>query len=61
MFECAKEVGFNAFEVALEESGEINLNSTVDDMKKIKLAAESVDIEIISVASGLGRKYSLID
>ncbi len=54
-------MGFNAFEVALEESGEINLNSTVDDMKKIKLAAESVDIEIISVASGLGRKYSLID
>ena len=57
----SKEAGFDGIEVAISEEGSINLNSTAEDMEKIKDIAEQIGIDIISVASGLGWKYPLTD
>lgn len=58
-FHLAKEAGFDGVEVALDEEGELSLNSTEADVKKIKAAAEKEGIALYSVASGLYWKYSL--
>lgn len=59
IFETARDAGFDGVEVALSEDGEINLNSTEEDMQIIKNAAKECKIELYSVASGLYWKYSL--
>ena len=58
-FRLAKKAGFEGVEVALAEDGEINLNSTKEELLKIKEQAISAGIELYSVASGLYWKYSL--
>ncbi len=58
-FKLAKNAGFDGVEVALAEDGEINLNSTKEDLLKIKEQAKSAGIELYSVASGLYWKYSI--
>ena len=58
-FRLAREAGFEGVEVALDERGEINLQSTAADMAKIKDLARENGICLYSVASGLYWRYSL--
>lgn len=55
----AKEAGFEGIEVALAEEGEINLESTKDDMEEIVISSKKAGIELTSLASGLFWDYSL--
>ena len=57
-FQLAKKAGFDGVEVALAETGEINLESTREDIIKIKRTAEKAEIELYSVASGLYWTYN---
>ncbi len=58
-FKLAKEAGFDGVEVALALDGEINLDSTEEDLLKIKAQAKAAGIELYSVASGLYWQYSI--
>ncbi len=58
-FKLAKKAGFDGVEVALAEDGEINLNSTREELEQIKAQAAAAGIELYSVASGLYWQYSL--
>lgn len=60
-FALAKMAGFDGVEVALDETGEINLNSTEEELLAIKKSAEECGIELYSVASGLYWSYWLTD
>jgi len=55
----AKDAGFDGIELALEEKGEIDLNSSRQDMDRIVEMSKEVDIELASLASGLLWDYSL--
>lgn len=55
----AKEANFEGIELALNESGEVSLNSTEKELIKIKNIAEEIDIELPSIATGLYWNYSL--
>lgn len=55
----AKDLGYEGVEVALDENGEIALNSTKEDLLRIKEMAARIGISLYSVASGLYWKYSL--
>ena len=52
-FELAKKAGFEGVEVALDETGEVSLESTEKDLLAVKRQAEESGIELYSVASGL--------
>lgn len=52
-FELAKDAGFEGVEVALAEVGDVNLNSTKEDMEALKSYADEIGIELYSVACGL--------
>jgi len=58
-FKVAKDAGFDGIEVVLDETGEITLKSTEDDIKKFVELSKSVGIEISSLATGLFWNYSL--
>lgn len=58
-FKLAKEAGFDGVEVALALDGEINLDSTKEDLLKIKAQAKAAGIELYSVASGLYWQFSI--
>lgn len=58
-FKLAKEAGFDGVEVALALDGEINLDSTEEDLLKIKAQAKAAGIELYSVASGLYWQFSI--
>ncbi len=55
----AKDAGFDGIELALEEKGEINLNSSCQDIDKIVEMSKEVGIELSSLATGLLWDYSL--
>ena len=55
----AKKAGFEAIEVAITEKGEINLQSTREDMEKIVQEAKGEGLELSSLATGLFWDYSL--
>jgi len=55
----AKEAGFEGVELAVAEAGELTLNSTRQDIKKIVQASKDVGIELSSLATGLLWNYSL--
>lgn len=55
----AKEAGYDGFEPALDEQGEINLQSSEKSLIKIKSYAEEFGMELPSLATGLYWKYSL--
>lgn len=59
IFKLAKEHGFEGVEPVLEAEGELSLNSTKEDVLKIKKSAEENGIEIYSIATGLYWQYSL--
>ena len=56
-FELAKDAGFDGVEVALDEEGEIGLNTTDSELLEIKKQAAEAGVELYSVASGLYWKY----
>ncbi|MDW7656135.1 MAG: sugar phosphate isomerase/epimerase family protein, partial [Bacillota bacterium] len=58
-FQMAKSYGYDGVEVALAETGEINLSSTESNMAAVKAAASRQGIKLFSVASGLYWTYSL--
>ncbi len=53
IFALASDAGFDGVELALAEDGPVNLNSTKDDMEKIKVLAAKYGMELYSLASGL--------
>lgn len=57
--DLSKAYGFQGLELALDEEGEISLNSKEEELLHIKKYAEEMNIELPSVASGLYWKYSL--
>ena len=60
-FELAKKAGFEGVEVALDEVGEVSLQSTEKDLLSVKHQAEDSGIELYSIASGLYWNYWLND
>lgn len=60
-FQMAKAAGFDGVEVALDETGEISLESTREELESILQAARQEGISLYSVASGLGWAYPLTD
>ena len=58
-FALAKKYGYDGVELALDETGDVNLNSTRENMEKIKSLAEKYGLELFSVATGLYWSYSL--
>lgn len=54
----AKDAGFDGVEVALDEQGTVNLNSTKEEMLELKAFAEGLGLELYSVASGLYWTYN---
>jgi len=56
----AKAVGFDGIELALAESGELSLTTGIFEAKRLRLFADKIGLEIASLASGLGWKYSLL-
>ena len=57
-FALAKDAGFDGVEVALDEKGEVSLESTKEDIEKVKKLADEAGIELYSVASGLYWTYN---
>ena len=57
-FALAKDAGFDGVEVALDEKGEVALDSTKEDIEKVKKLADEAGIELYSVASGLYWTYN---
>ncbi len=55
----AKEAGFEGIELVVAETGELNLNSTRQDLGRIVQMAKDVGIELSSLATGLLWDYSL--
>lgn len=53
IFALAADAGFDGVELALAEDGPVNLNSTKEDMEKIKVLAAQYGLELYSLASGL--------
>lgn len=53
IFKTAKETGYDGVELALAESGEFSLNTTEKDCTEIKKLAESMGIELYSIATAL--------
>ena len=54
----AKDAGFDGIELALDETGDVSLESTKDDILKVKEMAEKIGLELYSVASGLYWTYN---
>ena len=57
-FELAKEAGYDGVELSLDETGLVSLESTEEDLKKVRKMAEDAGIELYSVASGLYWSYN---
>lgn len=57
--EIAKSAGFEGFEPALDEKGPLNLNSTEDEILKVKSEVENAGLKISSLATTLYWKYPL--
>ena len=51
VFAFAKDAGFDGVELALAEDGPVNMNSTKEDMEKIRALAKEHGIELYSLAS----------
>ena len=57
--ELAKEADFEAIELSVAEEGELNLDSTREEVERIVKTAKEVGIEFSSLATGLLWNYSL--
>ncbi len=58
-FQMAKAAGFDGVELALEEQGELSLNTTPEEIAAIAVAAKEEGVALYSVACGLGWVYPL--
>lgn len=58
-FELAKRAGFEGIELALNETGPMSLESSEDEIRGYKKAADEIGIEISSLACALYFNYSL--
>lgn len=56
--ELAKDAGFDGLELALDEHGPVSMDSTKEDILKVKQMAEEVGIELYSLACGLYWVYN---
>lgn len=56
--ELAKDAGFDGLELALDEHGLVSMDSTEEDLSKVKAMAEEVGIELYSIACGLYWTYN---
>ncbi len=54
----AKDAGFDGLELALDEHGPVSMDSTKEDILKVKAMADEVGIELYSVACGLYWTYN---
>lgn len=54
----AKDAGFDGIELALDEKGMVSLESTKEDIIKVKEMAQEIGLELYSVASGLYWTYN---
>lgn len=57
--ELAKKAGFEGIEPALNETGELSLESTEKEILEIRKRAEDIGIPLTSLATGLYWNYSL--
>lgn len=57
--EMAKDAGFDGFEPALAEKGELSLTSTAAEIRDIRKRADEIGIALTSLASGLYWDYPL--
>nr|WP_311198867.1 sugar phosphate isomerase/epimerase family protein [Paenibacillus sp. YPD9-1] len=55
----AKAAGFEGVELGLNETGEVSLESSEEELRDIKRLASDIGIELTSLASGLYWTYSL--
>lgn len=56
--ELAKDAGFDGIELALDEHGPVSMDSTKEDIMKVKAMAKEVGIELYSLACGLYWTYN---
>ncbi|MBQ4627501.1 MAG: sugar phosphate isomerase/epimerase [Clostridia bacterium] len=61
MIDLAKKAGFDGFEPAFNESGELSLESTDKEIAEIKKYAEDAGFPLTSLATGLYWDYPLTD
>lgn len=59
VFKMAKQNGFDAVELIVSEDGQLNLQSTEDDCKRLIDEAGKAGVRFSSVASGLGWAYPI--
>lgn len=59
VFKLAKNAGFEGVELALSESGPVNMNSTKSDLEEILKSAKNNEIELYSLACELYWVHSL--
>jgi L-ribulose-5-phosphate 3-epimerase len=55
----AKDAGFDGIELALNESGPLSLESTIDEVRAYRKLADEIGIQLTSLASGLYWNYPL--
>jgi len=56
--QLAKDAGFDGIELSLDETGEVSLESTEEDLIRVKECAKEIGIELYSIASGLYWTYN---
>lgn len=57
----AHKAGFDGVELALNETGEMSLDSSKEELLEIKKKAEDIGIQLYSIACGLYWDYSITD
>ena len=56
--ELAKDAGFDGIELALDATGPVSMESTKEDILKVKAMADEIGLELYSVACGLYWTYN---
>lgn len=56
--QLAKDAGFDGVELALDETGEVSMESTKEDLAKVKAYAKEIGIELYSLATMLYWTYN---
>ncbi|MGQ9732651.1 MAG: sugar phosphate isomerase/epimerase family protein [Candidatus Zipacnadales bacterium] len=56
----AKQVGFEAIELTVDETGELSLETGADDLARIKAMAEKIGLQLPTIATGLGWTYPVV-
>jgi len=56
----AKQVGFEAIELAVDEAGELGLDTGADDLARIRDLADATGVKLPTVATGLGWAYPVV-